>query len=152
MIHRGSCVAISGRAIVIDGPAGIGKSSLALALMDRGAVLVSDDAVSLSRNVVYDKGDNRHHDYQLIASPAPNIQGLLEVRGVGLVSVPCCSAPVSLLIRLDEQAPRYIENPDWITLNECRIPAVTLYPEGYTLPLRAEMALATYGLPRSETE
>lgn len=36
-------VSIGGRAILIEGVSGAGKSDLALRLIDRGAVLVSDD-------------------------------------------------------------------------------------------------------------
>ena len=38
-----SCVAIDGRAVLIEGRSGEGKSDLALRLIDRGAALVSDD-------------------------------------------------------------------------------------------------------------
>ena len=38
-----SCVAINGRAVLIEGRSGSGKSDLALRLIDQGGVLVSDD-------------------------------------------------------------------------------------------------------------
>ena len=38
-----TCVAIGGRGVLIAGRSGRGKSDLALRLIDRGAVLVSDD-------------------------------------------------------------------------------------------------------------
>ena len=38
-----STVALDGRAVLISGPSGSGKSDLALRLLDRGFVLVSDD-------------------------------------------------------------------------------------------------------------
>ena len=41
-----SCVAIGGRGVLIEGAPGSGKSSLALALIDRGAALVGDDGVT----------------------------------------------------------------------------------------------------------
>ena len=45
-IHA-SCVAIDGRALLIEGASGDGKSDLALRLIDRGATLVSDDYTCL---------------------------------------------------------------------------------------------------------
>ena len=44
-----SCVAIDGRAVLIEGRPGSGKSDLALRLIDRGAKLVSDDYTVLVR-------------------------------------------------------------------------------------------------------
>ena len=46
-IHA-STIAIGGHAVLIEGPSGAGKSDLALRLIDRGAVLVSDDYTVLS--------------------------------------------------------------------------------------------------------
>ena len=77
LVHQASAVAIEGRALLIEGPPGSGKSSLALALIERGAGLIGDDAVTLTAS-----------EEQLIASPPPNITGLLEVRGVGLARLP----------------------------------------------------------------
>ena len=47
-IHA-SCVAIGGRAVLIEGVSGSGKSDLALGLIDRGAQLVSDDYTVVQR-------------------------------------------------------------------------------------------------------
>ena len=47
-LHQFTCVAIKGRGVLIEGAPGSGKSSLALALIDRGAVLVGDDGVTLA--------------------------------------------------------------------------------------------------------
>ena len=43
--HQGTCVMIGTQGLLIEGPPGAGKSSLALALIDRGATLVGDDGV-----------------------------------------------------------------------------------------------------------
>jgi serine kinase of HPr protein (carbohydrate metabolism regulator) len=42
---QATAVDVSGRAVLIEGRAGYGKSSLALALIDRGARLIGDDSV-----------------------------------------------------------------------------------------------------------
>ena len=45
-IHA-SAVALDGRALLIVGPSGSGKSALALRMMAHGATLVSDDLVEI---------------------------------------------------------------------------------------------------------
>jgi serine kinase of HPr protein (carbohydrate metabolism regulator) len=130
-----TCVAIGGRAVLIEGAPGSGKSSLALALIDRGAVLVGDDGVTLN-----ERGG------RLWASPPPNIAGFIEVRNVGLVTLPTTSAPLALAIRLDEAAPRHIDAADTVDRAGHAIPAVFLYPRSSILALRAEFALKAHGL------
>ena len=136
VLHQASCVAIAGRALLIEGPPGSGKSSLALALIDRGAALVGDDGVSL------DVQNGR-----LIASPPPRIVGLLEVRNLGLISFPAIGeVPVALVVRLDLTAERFIEHAESAMLCGMELPLVRLSPEATTLAIKAEVALKTYGL------
>ncbi|WP_295630903.1 HPr kinase/phosphorylase [Novosphingobium sp.] len=135
--YLATCVAIDGRAVLIEGPPGAGKSSLALALIDRGATLVSDDGVLLTVT-----GGRVH------AHPHPRIAGLLEVRNLGLVSMPTVAdVPVALVLALDHAAERYVESAEGVTRAGCRIPLLRLWPESPVLALRAELALARYGLP-----
>jgi serine kinase of HPr protein (carbohydrate metabolism regulator) len=85
-----SCVALEGRAILIGGPSGSGKSDLALRLLDRGFTLVSDD-----RTIVRKDGE------RLIASAPATIKGKLEIRGVGIVDMESVSdVPVALVVEL----------------------------------------------------
>jgi len=130
-----SCVAIGGRALMIEGGPGSGKSSLALALIDRGAVLVGDDGVALESR-----------DGRLWALPPPNIAGMVEVRNVGLAELPTCSAPLALIVRLDPSAPRFREAPDRVDIAGHSLPLIPLYPDSAALPLRAEFALKLHGL------
>ena len=131
-----SCVAIDGQALLIEGPPGAGKSSLALALIEAGAVLVGDDGVMLA-------ADGK----RLLASPPPNIAGLIEVRGVGLVTLPTTSAPVALAIALDESAPRLPDGPGTASWCGIAVPRLLLYPDPASLPLRARWALHQHGTP-----
>lgn len=135
-IHQASCVAIGGRAVLIEGPPGSGKSSLALALIDRGAVLIGDDGVTLSSQGA-----------RLFASPPPRIAGLIEVRNLGLLTMPVLSeAPAALVLRLDPEAERFIDTAQEIELAGHTLPLIRLWPGGEVLALKAELALARYGL------
>lgn len=139
IVHQASCVAIEGRAVLIEGEPGSGKSSLALALIDRGAQLIGDDGVMLERS-----GD------RLLARPHPNTRGLLEIRNLGIATLPVLEeAPVALILRLDEAAPRFIDAAASADRAGCAIPLVRLWPGGALLHLKAEFALRTYGLFRS---
>jgi serine kinase of HPr protein (carbohydrate metabolism regulator) len=132
---QASCVAIDGRAVLILGPPGSGKSSLALALIDRGAVLVGDDGVTLAAR-----------DGRLFASPPPNTAGLLEVRNIGLVTCPTATeVAVALALELDPQASRFIDAPEALSLLGIELPKVRLWPDSPVLALRAEAALTKYG-------
>lgn len=134
---QATCVAIGGRGLLIEGPPGSGKSSLALALIDRGAVLVGDDGVLLAR-----RGERLH------ASPAPPIAGKLEVRNLGLLTFPTCAdIPIALIVRLDPAAPRFRDEAEWLDRAGARLPGIALWPDSPVLALRAELALRTYGLP-----
>jgi serine kinase of HPr protein (carbohydrate metabolism regulator) len=130
-----SGVAVGGRGLLIQGPPGSGKSSLALALIDRGAVLIGDDGVELETR-----------NGRLWAGPPPNIAGLLEVRNVGLVTLATTSAPIALLIALNPEAARHVETADRMTLLGCELPLARLWPDSPVLALRAEQALKLHGL------
>jgi len=125
------------RALLIEGPPGSGKSSLALSLIDRGAVLVGDDSVLLEVR------GNR-----LVASSHRQTRGLIEVRNVGLLAFPVCDeAPVALVLQLDDTAPRFIESAATCEIEGIPLPVVRLFPDSQVLSIRAELALARHGLP-----
>lgn len=135
VIRQASCVAVAGRAMLIEGPPGSGKSTLALMLIDRGGVLVGDDGVTLAVT-----------GGVLVASPPPNIAGLLEIRNVGLVSFATCSAPVALRLVLDEDAPRFVEGCLAENIEGVAIPTLAFDPRGPAGAIRAEQALRLHGL------
>lgn len=138
-LWQASCVAIGGRGVLIEGPPGSGKSSLALALIDRGASLVGDDGVGLVLA-----------DARLWAHPPAATAGLLEVRNVGLVTLPAVPACIALVLRLDPGAPRYIEQAEQVARHGAGLPQIRLWPDTPVLALRAEWALRQYGLPASQ--
>ena len=75
-IHSTSVV-IDDNGVLILGDSGSGKSDLALRLIDSGATLISDD-ISICR-----KNSNNIYLYC-----PPEIKGLLEVREIGIITVP----------------------------------------------------------------
>lgn len=76
-----TCVAHGGKGLLILGKSGAGKSSLALAMIALGAVLVADDRTDIALM-----------DGKLIASPPESLQGLIEARGIGLLRLPYIAA------------------------------------------------------------
>ncbi|MCJ1960045.1 HPr kinase/phosphorylase [Novosphingobium mangrovi (ex Hu et al. 2023)] len=136
LVRQATCVAREGRAILIEGPSGAGKTSLALELIDRGAVLVGDDGVVLERRAGH-----------LVARPHPRTAGLIEVRNLGIQNEPfCAEARVCLHILLDSSAPRFIEKAEGIELAGLVIPSLRLSPWSGPMAIKAERALAVHGL------
>jgi serine kinase of HPr protein (carbohydrate metabolism regulator) len=131
LMHQATCIAINGRALMIEGTPGSGKSRL---LIDRGAVLVGDDGVSLEER-----------SGRLYASPAPATAGLLELRNLGLLTFPTLSnVRVALVIRLDPEAPRFIDIAEQIDLHRVILPMVRIWPDPDAI--KAELALKRYGV------
>lgn len=128
-----TCVAVGDRALMIEGPPGSGKSSLALALIDRGAKLIGDDGVRLQLR-----------DGRCWAMPPPNIAGKLEIRGVGIVDLPTTQAPLALVLTLATAAER-VPQPrmaEWIGIS---VPALDFRAGDPAQALRAEYALELHG-------
>ncbi|HUD94887.1 HPr kinase/phosphatase C-terminal domain-containing protein [Sphingobium sp.] len=134
--YQATGVAIGGRGVLIRGAPGVGKSSLALSLIDRGAVLIGDDSMML-----------KPAEGRLLALPHPNTLGILEVRNLGLLPFPCVdTASVALVVDLVASADRYIEGPETIAICGVELPRIALWPEAVTLAIKTEMALRHYGL------
>ena len=75
--------------VLLLGDSGSGKSDLALRLIERGGMLVADDRTEL---FVQDKA--------LFAKAAARLEGLLEVRGVGILELPHApQARIALVVR-----------------------------------------------------
>ena len=133
-------------AVMLMGPSGSGKSSLALALIrQKNAQLVADDRVFF------------HLDgqQQLCASAPENIAGLIEVRGMGLLRIGTQGAPpepavirlaVELVARKDvPRMPAQIYLPPQNDLQHQPIPLLRLHAfDAQTVDV-IMLALATIG-------
>lgn len=133
-VHATS-VAIGGRAVLIFGRSGAGKSDLALRLIDRGATLVSDDYTILEAL-----------DGALLAAPPPTIAGKMELRGVGIIELPHASfVPSALIVDLDHDPDRLPE-PGTRAIAGIAIPMIGLHGLEPSAPIKVEKALLLHGL------
>ena len=130
-----TAVAIGGRAVLIEGPSGSGKSDLALRLIDRGAVLVADDRTLVVRTTG-----------GLVARSPQAIEGRMEVRGIGIATLPHLpEAPVSLIVSLSADPPRLPERRRRVVAGiEVRV--IVLDPHPASTPIKVELALTQPGL------
>lgn len=133
-----STVAIDGMAVLLMGPSGVGKSDLALRLIDRGAVLVSDD---------YTQWRQEEATGRILASAPTTIVGRIEIRGIGIIPMPCFTeAPVALAVMLTGNDPdppidRLPLDPVYFYLNDYALPLLRLNGLEGSAPLKIEYAL-----------
>ena len=130
MIH-GTAISIGGHAVLIMGESGSGKSDLALRLIDRGAILISDDVVFL-----------KTRDNTPILTVAPNIAGKIEVRGVGIFDVDfIASAPLRLVVEFVDAPDRLPEDIAHTTIGDYVVPVSKLNPFEQSSAIKVEYAL-----------
>jgi HPr kinase/phosphorylase len=138
-VHATSVAMKAGRhwsAVLLRGPAGSGKSDLALRLLEDGARLIADDQTHLAK-----KG------HALIASPPPVLAGMIEVRGLGIVKLPrarlMAAAPLALLVDLvrAEEVERMPE-PAHETVQDVELPRLAVAPFEASAVAKLRLALA----------
>jgi serine kinase of HPr protein (carbohydrate metabolism regulator) len=129
---HGTVVEIEGAGVLFRGPSGSGKSDLALRLIDSGATLVADDRVILSRR-----------DGQLLAAAPETIAGRLEVRGLGIATVPS-TGPSPLRLVVDMARPQEVERlpkaAETVILGVV-LPVMHLAPFEASAPAKLRLAL-----------
>ncbi len=127
--YQGTMIALRGIGVLMEGAPGIGKSETALALIERGHSLVSDDLTVLRRDstgaIIGSAGDmTRYH---------------MEIRGLGIIHVPSLFGVASmrremkldLVVRLEHFNPEHSYDRTGLvsqteTLLGVEVPAVTI--------------------------
>jgi HPr kinase/phosphorylase len=125
--------------VLLVGPSGIGKSECALELVTRGHQLVSDDVVRLRRS----------EDGRLFGTAPPLIRHYMELRGLGLLSIPELfgtsavrdETEISLLCRLE----RWREDAEYerVGLDRPTEDILGVPVQSLLLPLRPAGSMAT---------
>jgi HPr kinase/phosphorylase len=130
IILHGTAVAIGDHGVLLTGPSGAGKSDMAVRLIDRGALLISDDAVVV-QNV---------EGLPWLAA-APNIEGKIEVRGVGICAMRVTKkAPLRLVAQLVDAVERMPEAA-FTQIGAFDVPLVKLAPFEISAAIKLELAL-----------
>ncbi len=109
-----TAVAVAGRAALIRGAPGAGKSGLALQLIAMGGALISDDSTLIWR----DSG-------RLLVDAPDAIRGRIEARGVGILNAPAAGPqPMALLIDMDAPPPPRLPEVETETYLGLSVPLV----------------------------
>lgn len=142
---HGTAIAAGGKAALIRGPSGSGKSDLALRclcaapcqLLTQVARLIADDQVHLHRD-----GD------QIVLSSPPAISGQIEVRGLGIVAV-LFTTNIPLRLVVDLVPARYaldrMPEPATVVISGITFPRIMLHPFEGSAAIKLLLALSLQG-------
>jgi hypothetical protein len=131
MIVHASCVALSGKGVLLLGDSGTGKSDLALRLIHDGARLVADDRTVITLR-----------QKTLQAAAPSTIAGLIEVRGLGIIALPARPARLVLAVQLGREGPRLPGEDRWTPALKGAPGLPLLYLDGRHASDPAKIALA----------
>jgi HPr kinase/phosphorylase len=100
-IVHGSLVDVYGTGLLLTGRSGIGKSEVALDLVERGHRLVSDDVVTLTRTA----------DNVIMGHGSELLKHFMEIRGVGIIDIGRMFGVRA--IRMQKRVETEVELVDW---------------------------------------
>ena len=143
ILQHATCIRLDGRGVLLRGASGLGKSDLAWRLMQPpfSADLVADDQTQVEERAGV-----------LEASCPQPLQGLLEMRGLGLISLPFVPrVTLHLVVELvpRDDVPRMPE-PSFAALCGLELPSIALHAFDLTAPDKVRLAanlIAERGFP-----
>jgi HPr kinase/phosphorylase len=145
-----SAVLVGNRAVLIRGPSGSGKSRLAFDLILAGrtgqippAVLVGDDRVHLEAN-----------QGQIVVRPAPELAGLIEIRGLGIRRCGFTGeAAVGLVVDLRAADAERLPAPEALLTHICgiKLPRIAVEASYAALPLVVAALTTTASSDRAQS-
>ena len=111
-----SSIVIDDNGVLILGDSGSGKSDLALRLIDNGATLISDDVSICKKNL------NNIYLYC-----PPETKGLLEVREIGIVTVPFVERiKLKLVVNLKSKKNERFPEDNYLKILGIKIPLINI--------------------------
>jgi serine kinase of HPr protein (carbohydrate metabolism regulator) len=124
--------------VLLIGPSGTGKSDLALRLIEKGAILVSDDRTDICLQGA-----------KLVASPPAGIRGLIEVRALGIVALRHArKARIALVVKLGAKPARLPQREDYKAPWDLPVPVPLLRLAPFEASAPAKIALAVAAFER----
>ena len=125
-MRHGVLMDVSGVGILLEGDAGIGKSEIALELINRGHRLVADDCV-----IIRLVNDN------LIGTAPEKIRNFMEIRGLGIINIQTMYGPgsvrkeksIDIVVKLE----KWDENKEYDRIGDEKITSSILGVEKFKL-------------------
>lgn len=129
-----TCVVIGDQSVLICGSSGAGKSDLALRLIDRGAILVSDDYTIV-----------QNQSGIPFASAPAQIHGKIEVYGIGIIDIDTKqNVPVTLIVTVDEPVMRMPDGVETRKIAGIALPIMSVSPYEASAPIKVEIAMRSW--------
>jgi HPr kinase/phosphorylase len=144
LLHA-TCVEIAGRGVLIQGGSGSGKSDLALRLIDQPGRGLAGAGMAETALVADDQVIVRAENGALFAEAPDRLAGLLEIRGLGILKLPCRRrSHLDLLVALNAAAD--IERLPYpadlfAEILNIKLPCIRLDPRAASAPARVRAAL-----------
>ncbi len=125
-MRHGVLMDVSGVGVLFEGDAGIGKSEIALELINRGHRLVADDCVII-----------KLIDGNLIGTAPEKIRNYMEIRGLGIINIQTMYGPGSVRteksIDIVVQLEKWDENKEYDRIGDVNITSTILGVEKFKL-------------------